>query len=188
MRLFVALQPPAGALDEIARQIDRVRRNGSDLRWSRRDQWHITLAFLGEVDGSVLPDLRARLKRAAARHPPLRLEFAGGGRFSRNVLWTGVRGDREALQSLAATIAAAARRSGIDIENRPFRPHVTLARSRNRAGSDLRRLVETLTDFNGTPWTADSLHLIESRLGASPAYTTLGTWQLANSAARRGGG
>ena len=175
MRLFVAIVPPDPVLDEIAWATDEVKNAGHALRWARREQWHVTLAFLGEVDESKLPDLSARLGRAAHRHGSLSLGFSGAGRFDGRVLWTRVRGD-ERLRRLAQSVAAAARRSGIDVEDRPYKPHLTLARC--RAPTDLRPLVTALGEFESSSWTATDMHLIRSRLGAVPTYESLERWPL----------
>ena len=186
MRLFVALVPPAAVLDEIAAEINRLRSAAPELRWAKRDQWHLTLAFLGEVEERRTPGLAERLGRAAHRHDAFDLSFSGGGRFSHSILWVGVRGDRDRLRALAGSVAAAARRAGVDLVDRPYRPHLTLARSRARGDVDLRPLVASAADFAGATWTADAIHLIQSRLGANPTYTTLGSWPLR--AAQAGGG
>ncbi|MFF8959470.1 2'-5' RNA ligase family protein [Streptomyces sp. NPDC014894] len=69
MRLFAAVLPPAGAVAELGAAVDGLRAlPGSDgLRWTGREGWHFTLAFLGEVDERLLPELTARLARAARR-------------------------------------------------------------------------------------------------------------------------
>ena len=68
----------------------------------------------------------------------------------------------------------------VPVDERPYRPHLTLARG--RVGTDVRPAVATLAGFAGTPWTADALHLVCSRLGAGPGGTALhevvGTWPL----------
>jgi 2'-5' RNA ligase len=65
------------------------------LRWTSPDTWHLTLAFLGEVPETVLPELTTRLERAAARHPAQTLAVDGAGAFPgparASVLWAGVR-------------------------------------------------------------------------------------------------
>ena len=98
MRAFVALIPPAAVLAELAAALAPVQAAHPDLRWTPAGQWHLTLAFLGEIDGDaldegVLPDLTARLARAARRHPPPELALSGAGRFGDRVLWTRVRGE-----------------------------------------------------------------------------------------------
>jgi len=141
------------------------------LRWTRSEQWHVTLLFLGEVDGGLVGELTRRLDRAAARHPPLSLSLGGGGRFGHRVLWTRVQGDRDNLRRLAGSVAAAARRSGLPVEDRPYRPHLTLARAAGQA--DLRPLVQRLACWEGPPWVASQLHLVRSRLGGGPDGSAL---------------
>jgi 2'-5' RNA ligase len=95
VRAFVALIPPASALAELATALAPVQEAHPGLRWTPAGQWHLTLAFLGEIDGDglddgVLPALTERLARAARRHPPMELALGGGGRFGDRVLWTRV--------------------------------------------------------------------------------------------------
>jgi len=180
VRLFVALWPPEQAVKELADAIAGVRALEPAVRWTRTEQWHLTLAFLGEVAEERLPELNGRLARAARRHPALSLRFAGSGRFGDRVLWTRVEGDREPLRHLAASAAAAARRSGVAVDDRPYRPHLTLARGAR--GADMRPLVAALASYAGTGWTAEQLHLVRSRLGKGPgrtsAYDTVAAWPL----------
>ncbi len=177
MRLFVAVTPSAAALDEIATAIDRVRSLAPDLRWTSAAQWHLTLAFLGDVNADRLPELSTRLQRAASRHQPIRLAFGAAGKFDGRVRWLSVQGDRPALAALAGSAAAAARRSGIPIEDRRYRPHLTLARSSTPVS--LTGLVAELGGFSGSAWTAVEVALIQSQLGQGPPrYQTVERWPL----------
>lgn len=171
MRLFVALMPPAEVVEELGVSTVALRELAPDLRWTHLEQWHLTLAFLGEVGEDVIDELARRLNRAAARHPPLSLSLGGGGRFGHQVLWTRVQGDREGLRRLAGSVQAAARRSRLPVEQRPYRPHLTLARSDGE--TDLRPLVERLASWQGLPWVATRLYLVRSRLGAGPGGSAL---------------
>ncbi|MGH8867245.1 MAG: RNA 2',3'-cyclic phosphodiesterase, partial [Actinomycetes bacterium] len=81
MRLFAAVVPPPPVLADVARLVDGVRHGWPGLRWSRHDQWHLTLSFYGEVDEDDVPDLERRLARAAARATPAELAFGPGGTF-----------------------------------------------------------------------------------------------------------
>lgn len=180
MRLFVALMPPAEALAELRAATEALHAElGPALRWTRPEQWHLTLAFLAEVDDPTRAELAGRLGRVAARAAPLTLSIGAGGRFGDRVLWVRVRGDTDRLRRLAGSVRAAARRSGLPVEDRPYRPHLTLARS---SGADLRAAVGRLAGFEGTSWTASRLHLVRSRLGAGPGRTALhepvGHWSL----------
>jgi RNA 2',3'-cyclic 3'-phosphodiesterase len=184
MRLFVAIAPPPAVLDELDAQAAPLRAGREDLRWTNREAWHVTLAFLGQVDESAAARLLPRLERAAQRHHVFRLAFCGAGAFpalaKANVLWSGLSGDRRALASLAQSVAAGASRAGAPPpdKGRRFQPHLTLARCRMPV--DVTELVAALVGYQGQPWMADRIHLVRSRLGATelPRYATLGSWPL----------
>jgi len=182
MRLFVAIALPAAAAGELDSAVAPLRLAWPELRWTGRDAWHLTLAFLGEVDEELTGKLGDRLQRAAARHPRLSLALGGAGAFPTaaraRVLWTGIKGDLDGLGRLAQTVAAGARRAGVPptTEGRRYEPHLTLARC--RAPADVQTLVATLGGFAGTPWTAGEIYLIRSRLQDQPRYETLGAWPM----------
>jgi 2'-5' RNA ligase len=191
MRLFVAVAVPAQAADELDDAVAPVRHSWPGLRWTGRDAWHLTLAFLGEVNETVSARLGPRLERAAARHSCLSVSLVGAGAFPSaaraRVLWTGVQGEPRELAALAASVAAGARRAGAPPaeEGRRFRPHLTLARCRDPV--DVRPLVDGLSGYAGTPWTAGQIYLIRSHLPGGrphdrPRYETLGSWPLRVSA------
>jgi 2'-5' RNA ligase len=184
MRLFVAIAPPAAVLDELDVWVGPLRARQHDLRWTDRAAWHVTLAFLGQVAEPALARLLPSLELAVRRHHQVGLAFCGAGAFPAadraNVLWSGLSGDCAALAQLAESMAAGA--SGVGApppdKGRRFQPHLTLARCRLPA--DVTGLVAALADFVGQPWTADRIHLVRSRLGATeqPRYTSLASWPL----------
>lgn len=185
----MAVTPPDDVLRALARAADAARDvpDASRLRWAQPDSWHLTLTFLGEVDASDVPELTERLERAARRHTVMTLGLTGGGRFGDRTLWAGVSGDTAELGRLAASVAAGARRTGIEVEDRAFRAHLTLARARPHHRTNLRPYVDVLAPFASRPWTADRIELIRSHLpepgaeGAQPRYETIGTWPLGQS-------
>jgi len=180
VRLFVAATPPAErlqALDEVIGERDEL------LRWVPMQQWHLTLVFCGEVDDAVVPELRERLARGVARTPPFEVSLAGAGTFPKQaararVLWVGLGGDVQTLTRLAERCSAAARRSGIAVEDRPFRPHLTVARAR-RDTVDVRPHLERLASYAGEPWRVDAVRLVQSTLGARVRHETLAQFPLA---------
>lgn len=156
MRLFVAAYPPAEATAHLAAALPPLP---APWRPAPREQWHITLAFLGEVAPDVLPPLQERLARAADRTAPFALALAGGGILGGRILVAHVAGDVPALRRLAERVAAAARRAGVPVAERRYRAHLTLARSRTAAaGPDLARYV-------GPSWPVDRFLLVRSFLG-----------------------
>lgn len=187
MRLFIGVAPPAAVLDDLEAACAPFRPSRDDLRWTSRELWHVTLAFLGEVAEERLDRLLPRLERAARRHPAFGLSLAGAGAFPSparaNVLWSGLSGDRKALGELAMSVSAGARRAGAPSpdEGRRYRPHVTLARCRTPV--DVRAIVAGLSGYQGPAWSVEEIYLIRSTLahetrGGQPRYETLGTWKL----------
>jgi 2'-5' RNA ligase len=182
MRLFVAIAPSAVALDELEAVTMPLRDEWPQLRWTDRPAWHITLAFLGEVDEPAVARLAPQLEVAARGNPALALSVAGSGAFPgparARVLWTGIAGDRDGLGTLAAAVATGARAAGAPPpdDGRGFTPHLTLARC--RAPADVHSLVAALAGYSGRPWAVTEIHLIRSLLGTRPRYEVIGTWPL----------
>jgi 2'-5' RNA ligase len=182
MRLFVAIAPSAVALDELEAATVPLREDWPQLRWTDRPAWHITLAFLGEVDEPAVARLGPQLAETARGHPALALSLAGSGAFPgparARVLWTGIAGDRDGLSFLAAAVAKGARNAGAPPpdDGRGFLPHLTLGRC--RAPVDVSTLAGALAGYAGTPWAAAEIHLIRSLLAARPRYQVIGTWPL----------
>lgn len=190
MRLFVAVDPPR---EEVARLDDAIGARGEQLRWVPPEQWHLTLVFCGEVDPAVLPELTERLARAAARAPSMPLRLAAAGTFPKQaararVVWVGVEGDTSSLSRLAERCAAAARRTGIAVEDRQFRPHLSLARAR-RETVDARDYVSRLSTYQGNPWHVSAIRLVHSTIGAKVTHKALAEFPLdqASRTAEEGG-
>ncbi|MFG2307529.1 RNA 2',3'-cyclic phosphodiesterase [Streptomyces sp. NPDC048566] len=180
MRLFAAVLPPPEAVRELAAEADRLARmpGTGRLRWTGRPGWHLTLAFYGEVADAAVADLTERLRRGAHRTAPFPLSLRGGGHFGRRALWAGAAGDTDALRLLAARAEAAGRKAGLALEeHRAYRPHLTLARSRD--GADLTPCVTALEGFASPAWTVRELCLVRSHPpaagtpGEQPRYETL---------------
>ncbi|MFE5769649.1 RNA 2',3'-cyclic phosphodiesterase [Streptomyces sp. NPDC056485] len=181
-RVFIALAPPDDAKEELARELRPSYRTHPDLRWNRIEDWHITLAFLGELPVSAVPLLRPQLAALAAAHRPLELALRGSGHFDQRVLWSGVDGEIEGLHLLTSRVRAVVRECGIAFEERPLRPHLTLARSRRSDPSSTLEVAATLAEFAGHTWRAERLHLVGSNIGRGPGpihYRDIESWEFA---------
>jgi 2'-5' RNA ligase len=183
VRLFVALVPPADARAELATAVDAVLPGAPVvLRWTPREQWHLTLAFLGNVSAELLPAVHGACAVAVHGRCAGPLRIAGAGRFTDRVLWAGLDGDLALLVDLARRLAAALRAAGIDVDDRPYRPHLTLARAPRHISPDLRPTVAALDGFVGRDWQPDAIRLMHSRLGAAPGghavHAEVGRWPL----------
>ncbi|MFF9406459.1 RNA 2',3'-cyclic phosphodiesterase [Streptomyces anandii] len=178
MRLFAAVLPPEDVVLEVERVVGELRGlpGAEGLRWTGPAGWHFTLAFYGEVDDGVVPELEERLGRAAGRTPAFGLALRGGGQFGRGkALWAGAEGDLRTMRLLAERAEAAARKAGVEMgEHRRYKAHLTVARGRD--GVDVRPYVKALEGFRTRTWTVEELVLVRSHLprsgvpGEQPRY------------------
>ena len=182
MRLFAAIRPPAAALEHLDRALAPLRAGpGERLRWVPPDQLHLTVAFYGEIPDGAASDLQSIVASAVAGWGELQLALRGAGTFTSRNLWVGVAGQVRELRELMAAGARAPRTDAH--EERPPRPHLTVARVGRRArGEDVRPLARALAVYSGPEWTAHEVQLVRSRLGEGPgggvAHEVIGAVEL----------
>jgi 2'-5' RNA ligase len=179
MRLFVALDIPEDVRARISAFAARVRPLCPDARWARVEGLHITLKFIGEFPDARLPELTKTL--AEVKAPPFNVRFENIGFFpspkSARVFWIGVHAGEE-LPQLAEAVSESLAGIGIEREDKPYSPHLTLARtgSRKGPGQNLKALSGLLTrevETFGT-MTAHEFFLYRSQLGrGGSTYTKL---------------
>jgi 2'-5' RNA ligase len=187
VRVFIAIAPPDRAKEKPDRELSGARAAHPHLRWNRIEDWHITLAFLGELPSGTVPFLRAPLAGLTAAHKPFPLALRGSGTFDSRVPWSGLDGDLDGLHLLAAGVRAAVRSCGVTFEDRPLRPHLTLARARRGDQSSVEEIAERLAGFTGSPWPAERLHLVGSNADRGPEpvrYRDIEAWPLGHGAVR----
>ncbi|MYT38001.1 RNA 2',3'-cyclic phosphodiesterase [Streptomyces sp. SID8356] len=185
IRVFLALAPPDDAKDELERALGPAYAAHPRLRWNRIEDWHITLAFLGELPPSSVPPLMSPLSGLAAGRRPLRLALRGGGHFDERVLWSGIDGDLEGLHRLATDVRGLVRACGVSFSERPLRPHLTLARSRRGDRGAAVEIAAGLAAFSGRTWAAERLHLVGSNIGRGPGpihYRDIEAWRFGHAA------
>jgi 2'-5' RNA ligase len=161
VRLFSALVPPAPAARHLAQHLDRT----ADLRWEPDQNWHVTLGFYGAGDD---PEHRSAWLRAHLRgQRAFRLRLAGADSFP-GVLWIAVSGDEAALHDLAEA-------AGSGLDDREYRPHLTLARFRHGQQRLAKGLIQDLSTYQGPEWTAGEVVLFASspQPGESARHTVL---------------
>jgi len=134
MRLFFAIELAEDVQDLLDEATTRLRTEAPELAWIDREKRHLTLKFLGDVADDALPRLAAAADRAAASYGPLEMSVREVGAFPNfrraRVVWIGVEQERR-LELLHHDLELACEREGFEVEGRPFRPHITLARVRN---------------------------------------------------------
>ncbi|MEU6990166.1 RNA 2',3'-cyclic phosphodiesterase [Streptomyces sp. NPDC046465] len=178
---FIALAPPDDAKNELAHALSPAYAACPDLRWNRIEDWHITLAFLGELPVRAVQRLRSPLADLAAARSPLELALLGGGHFDERVLWSGVEGDLDQLHELAEAVRARVRDCGVAFAERPLRPHLTLARARRYDNASVAAAAACLDGFTGRPWQTERLHLVGSTIEGHPGlrrYQDVDAWTL----------
>ncbi|MFD7863545.1 RNA 2',3'-cyclic phosphodiesterase [Streptomyces sp. NPDC057682] len=181
LRVFVALAPPDPAKEELVRRLHTAYEAHPRLRWNRVEDWHLTLAFLGEVPAELVPRLCAPLARVAGVHRPPRLALRGSGTFDDRVLWSGVDGELDALHRLAGAVRSVVRECGVPGGDRVLRPHLTLARARRGDLSSVGAVAADLAGFSGRAWDAGRLHLVGSNDPRGPGpvrYRDIVSWPL----------
>jgi RNA 2',3'-cyclic 3'-phosphodiesterase len=181
VRMFVAVFPPEGVVEDLDEFL-APRREASPFRWTVPEQFHLTLAFSGNVPERAYDDLVDRLERAARKRTPIEARIAGGGAFPNasraRVLFahietrietgveTGVATGAEELRRAATGARAALAKAGAEVDGQRFRPHLTLARmGRPLEASNWVRLLDA---YSGPSWTIGEIALVASHLGEGP--------------------
>lgn len=158
MRLFVALSLP----DAVAQALALIQTGVPGARWMTREQLHLTLRFIGEVDGRDADAVDDAL--SSILEPGFALELKGVGEFGGkrpHSLWAGVKAN-ESLSHLQRKIESALQRIGLEPDRRKFTPHVTLARLK---GTSNGHVIDFLTDhalFAGGPFEVGGFVLYSS--------------------------
>ena len=175
----MAVDPPEEARADLSAALESVQGLPGEPRWTLPERWHLTLLFLGAVPDRQVPDLVAALGPQVVAAPPGPLRLAGAGRFGSarrpQVAWIGLEGDVAALSDLARRLAAVARRLRLEVEERPFRPHLTVGRWRPGRPAD-GTVIDRLAGYRGPQWPVREVRLLESHLGPKPTYDELATW------------
>ncbi|HYN29255.1 MAG TPA: RNA 2',3'-cyclic phosphodiesterase [Dermatophilaceae bacterium] len=170
MRVFVAVPLPRAAVDDLGELLAPRQEVEDGPRWTPPDQWHVTLAFMGDAPADRVDDLVEGLAGAASRTPGMPLRVCGAGCFpdvpGARVLWAGVEDPAGGLPPLARRVRSAANRAGAAPDGGRFTPHLTLGRFRRP--TEATRWVRVLDLYAGPWWTADHLALVQSHLGEGP--------------------
>jgi RNA 2',3'-cyclic 3'-phosphodiesterase len=131
MRIFLALNLERSVRAELHRALEPLHQRGWPVRWMPAAAFHLTLRFLGDVEGADVERIDDALRAVAAKHGPQQLELGGFGAFPSlrraTVLWVGIAATPP-LMALQRDLDVAVSRLGYGREDKPFRPHITVAR------------------------------------------------------------
>lgn len=178
-RLFVAVPIPVEITDQIGELVAAVEAaldpTGHRVRWVQMEGLHITIRFLGPTPKGQIESVAAALERSRRVVPgPFAVRVGGAGAFPDatrpRALWLGIRSGAEALAHLSDTLTEELVADGWPLDARPFRPHLTIARTDGvHVGAEAGRiLVEKAAELD-LAFSADRVVLYRSHLGHGPA-------------------
>lgn len=177
-RLFVAVPVPEEQKQLLNRWCRERKKEWPFAKWVFAEDYHITLQFLGDCTRGQLESIVSALEAAVVKQAPFTLTIQGLGTFGRpeqpRILWAGVSGELEKLHQLQQQVTGHMGPIGFPPEDRPYRPHITVARKYQK------------NDFTTYPigqmdpwetsrrsWKVREIILFETRLGERPMYHAL---------------
>lgn len=191
-RLFIAISLPDEIKNKIEKTQAELRRELPEnfVRWTKRQQFHLTLKFLGNVDAENFGNLANAFRGACENFPLLQIRAEGIGFFPDlkfpRVIWAGARDEANLLPELQRAIEVSVRDFTSQKPEGKFAGHVTLGRIPRIKRSETERLVNIATKMHGRffgEWMAREVELILSELASNGScYTTVETAALSRKA------
>jgi 2'-5' RNA ligase len=184
MRLFIAIEIPEEIKQKMADVQRRLRDTDVDAGWTRPEGIHLTLKFLGEILESKVPDIMGALTRAVGGTGGFRLAVERVGTFpspkNARVVWVGVSGDVERLMNLQTAVEDAMAELGMERDDRPFTPHLTLGRIKYlRSKEKWLNVLEEIKNIKLAGFDVKAVALMKSELKRTGAeYTEMGRVEL----------
>lgn len=186
IRAFIAVEIPEdvrAAMGEAQARLKQVHA-GVKVSWTKTDNLHLTLQFLGYVEETVVEKIKDALETVARRHEPFELAVRGAGAFPNEnrprVLWIGCDDEAGKLKALARSVQEAMQPLGFEPEHREFSAHLTLGRVKSpRPDVALTRALDSIKDTACGLMRVDAVHLFESQLHPDGSiYTKLSSHKL----------
>lgn len=135
IRLFTGMSLSPEVRDYASNVLDKLRETVDGVRWVRPENLHVTLKYFGWCDPGIINELEGLLEEAAA-HLPLRMKVGGIGGFpsqgSAKVIWMGAQDEDRKIEKVYKSLDGGAQRFGFRKERRPYSPHITLGRAKNK--------------------------------------------------------
>lgn len=184
IRAFVAIFPPPHVVQSLVAIQDALRPQfpPQAISWTKPEQIHLTLSFLGDVEISLLSRLQFALESETRHWDAVELQVGAIGCFpgvrKPRVLWAGFTGGIDSLRLIKLRADECVSKSGIPSENRPFHPHMTVGRVRHPERRFNHFRISAVTPIR---WTSEEVFLVRSSSGH---YSILNCWQLTERARR----
>lgn len=179
IRSFIAIELGDKEKRSLERIQSKLKRELPPVRWVKPAAMHLTLKFLGCVEEDQVPKIVDSMKSAAGGCMPFRVHLSGLGAFPnpRNprIIWIGIREESGALKRLAGELEKLLSGIGIEPEDRPFSPHLTLGRVKERGdGNVFDGVLTAFKDQDAGEAQVDRISLMRSDLTPQgPIYSAL---------------
>jgi len=181
IRTFIAVDLAAGVKERLTALQEQLGRSGSGVKWTRAENLHLTLLFLGEVDELDVVAICRLVQQRARRHAPFALEVAGLGAFPNlrrpKVLWAGIAEGVADLCALHADLETGLLELGCyRREDREYTPHLTLGRlSHDDRADEWAPILTKHIDWRGGTSPVDEVLVMASEMrNGGPEYSVLG--------------
>ena len=178
IRAFIAITPPETLQQALANAQGALQRLSLPFRWVKPAQVHLTLKFLGDIAPEAIDPIAQAMQHAVTTLTPFTLSIQGIGCFPNlarpRVLWMGIHAPHDMLLQLHQRLETKLAALGFAPEERPFRPHLTLARGQQRVSG--RHLATVLHAYHDQPFgdmLVDQVQLMQSQLHRDGAVYTM---------------
>ncbi len=181
VRAFLAIELSEAIRSEASQFLKTIQSQFPQFRFIDPENWHLTLHFFGQIEPEKIEKLKSRLTQDLSVVKPFPISLEGFGMFpsKRNphILWIGVKEGVSELSNLKKHLDQSLQKMHFQVENRPFHPHVSVARSKDQI---LTSTYKTMPDFKGQMVDQiRSIMLFRSDLfPEGPRYTSLATLSL----------
>ena len=180
LRTFIAVDISPAVRERAEILTARFRKTDIKATWTKPENLHVSLKFLGDIDETQIPDLCRRVASVAQSHAPFQLSFTTAGAFPSGdrprAVWMGVGEGRGEITELQAEIEESLLDLRIPRERRRFKPHLTLGRIREGGpkAKELTAIIEQNAEFDGQSCRVDCVLTLASYLERSgPTYQVL---------------
>lgn len=172
---FLALPVPKEVAAQVASSVKKKNEDLSFKTWVVPEDYHITLHFLGYASNEQLQKINEGLPDLVSHWKPFELQMTHIGTFgeplSPRILWVGVR-EESSLFSLQNEIGTICKQAGFELEKRPYRPHITIARKWARESPFSLPLLSTEIDGNWK-WSVREVLLYQTHMDRLPKYEAI---------------
>jgi RNA 2',3'-cyclic 3'-phosphodiesterase len=178
-RMFIAIELPAIIRENLIAHINHLRQAFPEVRasWSREENLHLTLKFLGDIPVKRVEGLSGATGRAARSFPPFELALNGCGAFplkgQPRVLWIGIEDQSASLARLHRALEDECVAARFERDTRPFHPHLTIARLRERAGAHQLATLHKASPTAAQLITVSDLSVVRSELRSEGSRHTI---------------